>query len=118
MSVDLRSVCARVSVGALCPSMKIEYAARKTMALDGEELVPVEQPAIVVTMDVVDAHQQDLPRLPLLQSFAVPESALASEEACAAWILGRLEVVMLHELREFFRFDGEVLRRTRRARVV
>lgn len=102
----LRDVCSRVSVGALCPSMCVEVVDRLGVALDGAS---VSEAAILITMDVVDSVTQAF-RLALTQTFAPPEAALASDEACAEWILGRMEVVLVHELREFFRLDDRVLR--------
>lgn len=109
--VDFRTLCSKISLGALYPSMKIQAVDRRYMAASSEDptLVPVDEPAILITMDVVESATQGFKTI-LTQTFAIPKEALASEEAAVTWIFGRCAIVLLHELQEFFRYGGEVFR--------
>lgn len=89
--------------------MKIEVIDSRSISLaDDGTVTPIEQPAIFITMHVVEAAEETY-EMTLCQTFPVP-SSLVDEREAALWIHGRIAAVLLHELDEFFRFDDQVLK--------
>jgi len=82
--------------------MTIE-ATTKTLA-DGDH------PAVLISIETVDAENQDDGSITLYECHVVPSQFHAlSDEMLANWMRERCQDIVLHEMDEFFRFDGEPL---------
>lgn len=66
----------------------------------------------VVTIFVVvtDASAPELEPMTLTQFYNVQRDRFQTEAEVVTWLYARVEDVLLHEVAEFFTFDGAVLR--------
>lgn len=100
---DLKSIISRISLGALCPSMQV--IAVDSSTIDG---VPVKRPGIVVVLKVEDADTQV--QKTLCHTFVEPAKGFEDEAQAVEWVFEKVRSVLVHELQEFFRFDGTKLK--------
>jgi hypothetical protein len=104
----LAFVVSRISVGKLYPAMTLSVAdSAGVQNVDGK-IVPINEQVLVINIDVVDAENQDLDEstFTLTQHDPLPDG-VEGEEQIVAWVYSRIEAVLLHEVAEFFRFDGQ-----------
>lgn len=101
-TADLKSIVSRISLGALCPSVRV-------LAIDSAtvEGVSIERPGIVIVIEAQDADT--CTATTLCHTFPEPAGGFGSETLAAKWIFEKVRSVLVHELQEFFRFDGNKL---------
>jgi hypothetical protein len=97
--INLAATVAKISLGKLCPSMQLH--ATTIVGVNRED------PAVNITIEVADADEQEYV-LGLAQLHRVPFALLegVDERPLVAWILERCQDVIMHEVAEFFRYDG------------
>ena len=100
--IDWKTIVSKISLGKLYPSMRISLV--DSVTPEGM------RPAISIVMTVSDACETDLAPMSLFQCDPIPVG-LETEEAAVEWIYSRVKAVLLHELDEFFRFDGRIFKR-------
>jgi hypothetical protein len=96
----LKRVVARISLGKMWPRMKIEVTKQVTH--------DAEHPAILISIDTVDSlHQDNETRI--FECSPVPEELLVEgrERELVRWVHERCQDELLHELDEFFCYQGE-----------
>ncbi len=99
VTVDLHTLVSRISLGKMSPSMRVYM----TEGADAHGTYP----SICIAMDIVDAQSDDATPMPLYQCYRAP--TFETEQAAVHWIYDRVAEVLLHELAEFFRFDGKLV---------
>ena len=101
MSLEhLRRVVGQISLGKMFPRMKIEVTKQVTRT--------AERPAILVSLDTVDSvHPENETRI--FECSPVPDELLVEgrERELVRWIHERCQDELLHELDEFFFYEGE-----------
>jgi len=97
--INLAATVAKISLGKLCPSMQLH--ATTIIGVDREDV------AVNIMIEVADADAQEY-MLGLAQLHVVPKALLEGddERPLVAWILERCQDVIMHEVAEFFRYDG------------
>jgi hypothetical protein len=94
----LRSVVAGVSFGGFKP--RIDITVTTKVKADGEF------PAILIGIDTVDSAATDGKTIRLYECFAAPDY---DDVKLAIWIKERCQDVLLHEMDEFYRFQGKMV---------
>jgi hypothetical protein len=100
--IDITKILPKISVGKLCPSMRLSMVHHVGLY--------EEKPALGITIHVVDAASDDNTEVDLFQCCPLPERPFNTELAAVEWIYGRVRAVLLHELDEFFKFDGVAIK--------
>jgi hypothetical protein len=96
----LRRVVGQISLGKMFPRMKIEVTKQVTRT--------EERPAILISLDTVDSvHPEN--ETQIFECCPVPEAllVLGCERELVRWIHERCQDELLHELAEFFCYQGE-----------
>jgi len=96
----LRRVVGQISLGKMFPRMKIEVTKQVTRT--------AERPAILVSLDTVDSvHPENETRI--FECSPVPDELLVEgrERELVKWVHERCQDELLHELDEFFCYQGE-----------
>jgi len=96
----LRRVVGQISLGKMFPRMKIEVTKQVTRTS--------ERPAILISIDTVDSvHPEN--ETQIFECCPVPEPLLVEgrERELVRWIHERCQDELLHELDEFFCYQGE-----------
>jgi hypothetical protein len=94
----LRGVVEAVSFGAFRPAISIEVTTKVTST--------EERPAILVSVETVDAMSADDRPIRLYECFMAPD---IEDAQLAIWIKERCQDLLLHEMDEFFRFRNEIV---------
>jgi len=94
----LASVLKDVSFGKFLPHITVEATTKVTST--------GEYPAILISIETVDAMSSDDDPIRLYECFAAPD---VDDVSLARWVKERCQDVLLHEMDEFFRFRGGMI---------